>query len=183
MLQGIAIVVLSILAAVTYGVVHDQFTARICIEYFTIGHPPIFTVPVTSPTIVGLAWGVLATWWVGAGLGVPLAIVARAGKRPTRDVGSLVRPMAILMLTIGALAALAGVAGYFVARSGAVFLPEPMASRIPADKHVAFLTDWFIHMASYLFGAIGGLVLIVMTWRSRAKLAASEENSPSDFEP
>jgi len=37
-----AIVLLCIVAAVVYGVVHDQVTARVCVEYFTIGHPPVF---------------------------------------------------------------------------------------------------------------------------------------------
>jgi hypothetical protein len=37
--QAIAIILLSIASAVGYGIVHDQITARICIEYFTIGHP------------------------------------------------------------------------------------------------------------------------------------------------
>jgi len=31
-----------ILAAVFYGILHDQITARICVEYFTIGHPIVF---------------------------------------------------------------------------------------------------------------------------------------------
>ena len=31
-----------VMAAVVYGIVHDQFTPRICLEYFTIFHPPIF---------------------------------------------------------------------------------------------------------------------------------------------
>ena len=167
MLQALAIVMLSILAAVGYGVVHDQVTARICIEYFTIGHPPIFTQPVTSPTVIGVAWGVIATWWVGLGLGIPLAVAARAGKRPPRSVGSLVKPIALLLLVMGLLAALAGGVGYVAASRGWVFLLEPLASRVPADKHVAFLTDLWAHNASYLFGAIGGLVIIVRTWRSR----------------
>ena len=32
-LQAILIVMLSIAAAVFYGIVHDQITARICVEY------------------------------------------------------------------------------------------------------------------------------------------------------
>jgi len=36
------IVILSIFACITYGVVHDQITARICVEYFTVGHAPVF---------------------------------------------------------------------------------------------------------------------------------------------
>jgi len=37
-MQAIRIVLLSIASAVAYGIVHDQITARICIEYFTIGY-------------------------------------------------------------------------------------------------------------------------------------------------
>ena len=76
-MEGVAIVLLAIVSAVVYGVVHDQVTARVCIEYFTIGHPPIF--PTESPTLLGLGWGVVATWWAGLLLGVPLALAARPG--------------------------------------------------------------------------------------------------------
>ena len=40
-MQAVLIFLLSIAAAVTYGIVHDQVTARVCVEYFTIGHPSI----------------------------------------------------------------------------------------------------------------------------------------------
>ena len=169
MLQALVIVVMCVLAAVSYGIVHDQITARICIEYFTIGHPPVFSVPVTSPTIIGLVWGVIATWWVGFGLGMLLAIAARAGKRPPRDAASLVRPIAMLLVITGALAALFGAIGYVAASRDWVVLLEPLASRVPAEKHVAFLTDLWAHSASYAFGALGGVILIVQTWRSRLR--------------
>lgn len=166
-LQFVAIVMTCVLAAVSYGVLHDQVTARICLEYFTIGHPPVFDHPVTSPTVIGVVWGVIATWWVGLGLGVPLAIAARAGRRPPRDVRSLLAPVGVLMAVTACLAAVAGVVGYVAAQAGWVVLTEPLASRVPAEKHVGFLTDLWAHSASYLFGAAGGLVLIVHTWRSR----------------
>ena len=35
------IVVLCILAMSAYGMIHDQFTARLCPEYFTVLHRPI----------------------------------------------------------------------------------------------------------------------------------------------
>ncbi|MGI9455838.1 MAG: hypothetical protein ACR2NU_04710 [Aeoliella sp.] len=149
-MQFVAIILLCILSAVVYGIVHDQITARICIEYFTIGHPPIFRVPVESPTLIALAWGVIATWWVGLGLGILLACAARLGNRPPRDVGSFVRPIAMLLAITAMLAALAGVLGYFVARQGGVFLLEPLASRVPVEKHVPFITDLWAHSASYL---------------------------------
>jgi hypothetical protein len=164
-MQWLAIVVLSVLACVTYGVVHDQITARICVEYFTIGHPPV--VPSDDPTVLGCVWGVIATWWVGVLLGVPLATIARFGPRPKRSVGSLVRPMLILLVCNGLFAAVAGLVGYIAAASGWVRLFGRLANAVPADKHVAFLTDLWTHNASYLGGFIGGVGLMLWVWRGR----------------
>lgn len=102
-MQAFAIVALCLVASVVYGVLHDQVTARVCVEYFTIGHPPIFRTE--SPTLLGLGWGIIATWWVGVGLGIPLAIAARVGGRPKRDAKSLVQPVLVLLL-VGHLACL-----------------------------------------------------------------------------
>jgi hypothetical protein len=175
-MQWLAIVVLSVLACVTYGVVHDQVTARICVEYFTIGHPPV--VPSDDPTILGCVWGVIATWWVGVILGVPLATVARYGARPKRSVGSLVRPMLILLVCNGLFAAVAGLVGYVAAVNGWVRLFGRLANAVPTDKHVAFLTDLWTHNASYLGGFIGGIWLMVWVWRWRMR--ATKEISEPD---
>lgn len=170
-MQWLAIVVLSVLACVTYGVVHDQVTARICVEYFTIGHPPV--VPSDDPTILGCVWGVIATWWVGVILGVPLATVARYGARPKRTVGSLVRPMAILLMGNGMFASVAGFVGYVAAANGWVRLCGRLAHAVPTDKHVAFLIDLWTHNASYLGGFIGGVWLMVSVWRWRKTTSAA----------
>lgn len=73
-MQAIRIILLCICSAIFYGIVHDQITARICVEYFTIGHPPVFNTD--SPTLLGFGWGVIATWWVGLILGLPLSLAA-----------------------------------------------------------------------------------------------------------
>jgi hypothetical protein len=174
MLQGFTIVVLCVLAAISYGIVHDQVTARICLEYFTIGHPPIFVEPVTSPTVIGIAWGVIATWWVGLGMGIPLAIAARAGKRPQRDVGSLVRPIALLLGTTAVLAVVFAMIGHTAASRGWVVLLEPLASRVPFEKHDAFLADLWAHSASYFFGVVGAVILISRTWLCRKSAVTSK---------
>src|SRR5215213_7445568 len=108
-MRSVVIVAFCVAAAVAYGILHDQVTARVCLEYFTIGHPPVF--PTESPTLLGIGWGVIATWWVGLLLGVPLAVSARAGGRPKRDARSLVRPILGLMVVMGVCATLAGIAG------------------------------------------------------------------------
>ena len=152
-------------AAIFYGILLDQVTARICVEYFTIGHEPIFGTE--DPTLLGLGWGVLATWWVGLLLGVPLAIAARAGGRPKREVATLIKPIALLMLisAIGALTA--GVVGWNLAEQELVEIIGPLARDVPKEKHVPFLADAFAHNGSYAIGFIGGVVMIVRVWRSR----------------
>lgn len=162
-----AIVLLCIVAAVIYGIIHDQITARICVEYFTIGHPPVFDT--SDPTLLGLGWGVIATWWVGLIMGVPVALASRVGSLPKWDALQLMKPLAIMLGVVGLVAALSGVAGYFAATHKAVWLFEPLASRVPADRHVAFITDLWIHLASYIGGFLGGIVLCVYILVRRAR--------------
>jgi hypothetical protein len=164
-MQALAIVALCIASAVVYGIVHDQVTARVCVEYFTVGHPPVFHTD--SPTLLGLGWGIIATWWAGLLLGIPLAVAGRAGSRPRRSVRSLLRPILTLLLIMGICALLAGVAGFVLAGLGEIVLVEPFASRVPADRHARFLAAGGAHLASYLVGFVGGLVVIVRVWRSR----------------
>lgn len=169
-MQGVAILLLCILSAVCYGIVYDQITARVCVEYFTIGHPPIFGTE--SPTLLGLGWGVIATWWVGLLLGVPLAIAARAGRQPKRPVATLVRPILTLLFVMAACALAAGLTGYSLARGGRVFLVGPLADLVPGEAHARFLADLWAHLTSYAVGLLGGLVVIVRVWRSRGNVEA-----------
>jgi hypothetical protein len=164
-MESLKIILLSIAAAVVYGILHDQVTARICVEYFTIGHAPIFGTE--DPTLLGIGWGILATWWVGLFLGAPLAVVARAGKRPKRVAASLVRPIVLLMVVSAGGAVVAGLLGWVLTSRGVVHLVGPMADSVPADRHVAFLVDGFAHTASYGFGFVGGLILMALVWRTR----------------
>ncbi|MBM4069758.1 MAG: hypothetical protein FJ271_12525 [Planctomycetes bacterium] len=161
----VRIVLMSMGAAIAYGVLHDQVSARICVEYFTVAHPPIFGTD--DPTLLGLGWGVFATWWVGLFLGVLLALAARAGERPKRDAAWLSRPLLWLMAFIATTALLSGLAGWAAASSGIVTLSESLSMDIPTHKHVPFLAVAWAHAASYLVGAAGGLVLIARAWRSR----------------
>lgn len=178
-MKTLAIVALSVCLAVVYGILHDQITARICVEYFTIGHPPVFNTD--SPTLLGLGWGVIATWWVGLMLGVPLALVARIGPWPKQSVRTLIRPMLTLLITMAVCALIAGTTGYVLARKRLVFLMEPLASAVPPEKHIRFVADLWAHLASYGVGFIGGIVLITFTlWRrNRDARKSTPEAAPS----
>jgi hypothetical protein len=170
-MEALRIVVVATLAAIIYGVVHDQVTARICVEYFTIGHPPILAT--TSPTLLGLGWGIVATWWVGLPLGVLLAFVARVGARPKLTARDLKRPMLWLLLAMAACAVLGGAIGGALASRGTVWLTPPIAEILAPDRHVPFLIDLWAHSASYLAGILGGLALTVWTWRRRGQVTVA----------
>jgi hypothetical protein len=166
-MEYIKIVLLCVIASIIYGIVHDMFTAHICVEYFTIFHPPIFG-GTQSPVLLALGWGVIATWWMGVLLGIPLAVFAQIGSNPKRDAESLVRPLAILLVVMAICAITAGIIGFNSAKSGDFAVWKDMASKIPPEKHVVFLADLAAHNASYAVGTVGAIVLMITVAISRA---------------
>ncbi len=161
MAEALKIIFFSIGAAVIYGILHDQVTAHLCVEYFTIAHPPAF--PTQSPFWLAIGWGIIATWWVGLALGLALAVAARFG--PSNKFGlKELRPAIIKLMLVSAICALlAGLAGALAGSAGLVLVADPLATLIPQQKHVAFLTALWAHSASYLVGAAGGLFVIGRT--------------------
>ncbi len=176
MIGALKIIGLAVIAAVVYGILHDQVTTRICIEYFTVGHPPVFATH--NATLLAIGWGSIATWWVGLVLGVPLAIAARAGQRPRRDAVSLIRPVLLLLTVTGACATLAGAAAWMLVRLGVVTVPRWIAMVLPPAKQLRFLVDLWVHTASYWAGFAGGLVLIPYVWNSRTDADERETAAP-----
>jgi hypothetical protein len=165
-MQFLKIVLLCVLAAIFYGIVHDQITARICVEYFSVFHPPIFATQ--SPTLLALGWGIIGTWWVGAFLGVLLAIAARAGSSPKLSASDLIDPIASLLLLMAASAFIAGAAGYTLAIQGRLAPARWIVFHITPSRYPAFMADWWAHTASYAVGLTGGIILCVLQYRRRA---------------
>lgn len=164
-IRGVEIIGLCIMAAVLYGIAHDQITVRICVEYFTIGHPPVFRTE--SRTLLGLGWGIIATWWVGFVMGIPLAITARYGRYPKMDWKQLVRPLFWLLLCMALMAISAGRIGWHLAQNNHIQLQGRWAQDVPLGQHRAFLAAAFAHSASYTTGFAGGAIVILQTWWKR----------------
>ena len=177
-MKWIKIVLMCVVICVGYGIIHDQITARICVEYFTIGHSPLFLTD--DPTVLGLVWGVLATWWVGVLLGVPLAAACRFGQLPKREPKTLWRPLLWLAAISFAIATAAGLVGWLAASRGWVFLVGSIADRVPEDRHVPFLVDLWAHSASYLVGIVGGIVIIATVLRGRLQEHRERETSSGE---
>jgi membrane associated rhomboid family serine protease len=176
-MEALGIVLLCVGAAAVYGILHDQVTARVCVEYFTVGHVRIFDT--TDPTLLGLGWGVLATWWVGLLLGVALAIAARSGSRPLTSARSLVRPVGVVLMVMAGASLVAGLVGGGLAHAGVVTLGGPIAEAVPPDRHARFIADHWAHVASYLAGLVGGLVLVNRVWQARKLREIRSRRAPA----
>ena len=161
------IIFLCVVASAIYGIVHDQFTARICLEYFPVFHPEIF--PTDSPTLLAVGWGIVAIWWMGAFLGLLLAIAARAGPRPVLTVREIFPYIVRLLAVMAVCAGVSGLVGFSLAKRGVVSAPDFIV-RIPSINVSNFMADWFAHMASYASGFFGGLTVCVLVYRKRALL-------------
>jgi hypothetical protein len=165
-MQSLKIIFLCIAAAILYGIVHDQVTARICVEYFSVFHPPVFHTH--FPTLLAFGWGVIATWWVGLCLGLILALASRAGSRPKLPVAALLKSIGILLLVMAACAAVSGLTSFVLTRRGLLAPPAWIASRLAPSAYAAFMADWWAHSASYAVGFLGGIVLCIVQFRRRA---------------
>lgn len=171
-MELIKIVIMGVVAACVYGIVQDQITARVCVEYFTIGHPPIFNTD--SPTLLAFGWGVIATWWVGLPLGLLMGLASRVGAWPRLTWRDLLAPVAIVLCAMATVSLLAGVTGYFAAKADWVWLGDPLWSRIPPERHALFLADLWAHIAAYASGALGGVCLCVWGIVARGRRAVAE---------
>ncbi len=162
--ETLKIVALSIGACIAYGIAHDSVTARLCVQYFTVGHPRV--IASESPQLLALVWGVLATWWVGAILGVLLSVAARAGAPPKTDARALVAPVLAMMACVGVISIAAGAVGYGQASRGAMPMWVAVSDLTDSQK-LWFTIDLWAHGAAYLAGFAGGVVLAVSTWALR----------------
>jgi len=171
---SLKIVFLGLAAAITYGILHDQVTARLCVEYFTVAHPRI--IASQSPALLGFAWGVVATWWVGLPLGVALAVAARSGHRSPLGVAEVRSSVVGLLLVMALCAIVAGFVGQQLAVAGQIGFPSVWAAGVTPEHRPAFIGVWWAHNASYDVGILGGLVLCIVTyWRRgrRSRLTSS----------
>ncbi|MGO8746203.1 MAG: hypothetical protein ACLQNE_09455 [Thermoguttaceae bacterium] len=175
-MESLKIVLLCIVSAMLYGILHDQVTTRVCVEYFTIGHPPVFQTE--EPAILAIGWGILATWWVGALLSFVVVPSCRLGAWPKVNAAQLIRPIGVLLVVMACASLLAGIAGYFAARADVVRLLGPLAYRVPAAKHHAFLADLWAHLAAYGVGSLGGIVVCVRAIFRRRWLAKEGRQPP-----
>lgn len=157
---------MTMLGFIAYGITQDQITARVSIEYFTIGHVRILDTE--NPTIIALLWGVLATWWFGLGAGILLAIVSNFGSWQIMTWRMLIKPAGIFFVGVGITALIAGIIGYVTGEMGIFHLAGRIAAQITPEKQTRFLANGWAHTAAYMAGAIGTIILAIwILWQRR----------------
>lgn len=172
MFETLKIEALCILTAIIYGITHDMVTAHVCIEYFTIGHRDVYPHIDAPAWRYALYWGVVATWWVGAPLGLLVILAARASRRwPRFSARRVARPL-LLVIGLQWVAAMCVLAvSYLVLGDG--FQRGGLGVRVPEEAHRAFVAAWYTHLFSYGAGAASALVVcgLVLHGRWRASKA------------
>ena len=160
-------VLLSTLAAVIYGLIHDQITIRICPEYFTVWHPQVSDT--TNLTMLALIWGVIATWWMGTFLGIVLGVFAVAGPLPLPTTRTIIWTLARILIWTAACAILAGLIAWVSHLTVPFFIMGPELSRLDEDFHRRFAIDLIVHNTSYDVGPIATIVFGILLLRDRRR--------------
>lgn len=165
----VRVLLMVVCCAVAYGIVHDQITARICVEYFSVAHPAL--IHTNSPTLLGLFWGIMATFWVGIALGIPLALASqcRSSEQAPVPISELFGRVTKLLVIAAIAAVCAGVAGFCLSQNRLVSLPFGLEEVIPQDRHHRFVAVWYAHNASYLIAVCGGIWMIFQIWKARGR--------------
>jgi hypothetical protein len=161
------VIVLSVVAACGYGIIHDQITVRVCIEYFTVAHSPLFHT--AAPTLLAVCWGVAASAGVGLALGAMLALVSQSDGQAPYPLSRLGKSILVLLGAMALSAFAAACIGYQLPEHGLVSIPAAFAEAIPEARHSRFMAVWFAHGASYLVGLGGGALLCFRIWRERGR--------------
>ncbi|WP_067586976.1 hypothetical protein [Endozoicomonas ascidiicola] len=150
---------MGVLAATSYGIIHDLITTQIHFGYFsdlnlthhglvTLKHFP-WVYHSESRILYALLWGTISTWWVGLPLGGLSAIAARIDPKSIKYTWhDLVKPISVLI----------------AANLGAALMTGVMTYATTGDRFSAVAA---MHNSSYLAGAAGGLLLPFYIYFSR----------------
>jgi hypothetical protein len=169
----IASIVVAVIVAALFGVLHDQVTFSIAPEYYTLLKFRQFDVaPLPGAPEYAMRWavalvGVYATWWVGLFLGTVLGLLGLT----QRSAASMARVMQVSLSIVVVSAIGFAVLGYALwpqFRALELIAAVPLAVQDPD----AFTRVGVIHSFSYLGGAAGALIAIVyaVVFRSRDKV-------------
>jgi len=160
-----------------YGIIHDQITYSISVEYFTkfkfyqfglmdIGNEAIFPNPRLQVSIIGF----MATWWLGIPIGVLLGIEVLRYKNPKEMFSATFKAIFITILV----AVLGGIVGFFYGYFFLINRPiEDFSTWYIPDNIIdikSYIEVGAIHNFSYISGIIGLLVALIYSSVKRKRV-------------
>lgn len=161
------------LFAALYGIVHDQISYTVSVEYYTRFKFIQFRIPPVIQNRIGAGLvGVYATWWMGLLMGIvliPLGLIIPGWRNYRRGMIRAVAGAALTALAIGLGALLVG---YLTYSPSVVYFSIPAGVENPAR----FYLCGNMHNFSYLGGLIGiltGAVIII-----RERFAVKKKGGP-----
>lgn len=174
----LALLALACLAGAIFGALHDQVSYTVGPEYFTILKFEQFQIDPALPTRVGVALvGVLASWWMGLVIGVPVFGLGLL----IPDNGTYWRVGLACIAVAMVVTVLAAAAGLVLALVNLTPADTAIWAEIfPLTDPLNFGRVAWMHNASYLGGGLGlvlALVLMAVTVRRtrRQKWGATHE--------
>lgn len=168
-MEGLKIVGYCSLVAVCYGLAHDMVTANVCPDYFLPPYHPLI-VDTRSPWLLALLWGVIATWWMGAILGVLFALTSRVGSWPRLSLAMVSRRIGITMASIWVLAMVLLTSLYLI--TNMIMPGNPKVT----DLNRRLVIVGTVHAFSYSASTVAGLGLAVSILLHRSKLRVVSTN-------
>jgi hypothetical protein len=136
-----------ILLAALYGALHDQVSYAISAEYYTLFKFKQFHIAADLPPRIGAAVvGILATWWMGLVIGIPLSLCGLIHVKWQTMLEATLKAYGVALVV----AFIAGASGIIYG----IFGQPPPADRIAANFEIA---GW-MHNFSYLGGVLGILL-------------------------
>jgi hypothetical protein len=139
----------AIILAALYGALHNQISFTISNEYFTNNKFIQFGIENIQPRIGASLVGILATWWMGIIIGLPLSLVALIYKKPKDMLFSTYKAYLVIIITV----VIAGI-------SGIIYGIISISNEQPASSYY-FTLAGTMHNFSYLGGLLGILAGIV----------------------
>lgn len=160
------LLIVSAVAAALFGALHNQLSYSVGPTYFTDLKFLQFNISDTIPERLGAAYvGILASWWNGPLIGLPaflygLLTVPNPRSYLAAGLGAVF--VVILLATFGALAGLLG--GLIADNTGfwddGISFPD-------GPTRQDLLRAGFMHDASYIAGALGGIAAFFPMRRAR----------------
>lgn len=168
------IIILSIMIAGIYGILHDQTTYSISPEYYTkfkfiqFGLLESYDTPIRNLRLMVAVTGWMATWWVGLIIGIILSFLYLKHK----SFGIMIKASVKAILITIALAIISGIAGYTYGSLIMINQPETYAGWYIPESVTdinSFVIVGSIHNFSYI-GALTGLIIaIYFNFRKRSE--------------